>query len=77
MQERQVTIGKKTYKLEDPFFVMATQNPIERAGTYPLPEAQVDRFLFKLSIGYPRAGEEKKIISQNVNLKKLTRIFPL
>jgi len=70
MQERQVTIGKQTYKLEYPFFVMATENPIETAGTYPLPEAQIDRFLFKLLMVYPKFGEEKEIITQNVNLKK-------
>ncbi|CAN5289081.1 MoxR family ATPase [soil metagenome] len=62
MQERQVTIGDKTYKLDDPFMVLATQNPIEQEGTYPLPEAQVDRFLFKLSIGYPTRDEERSII---------------
>ena len=53
MQERQVTIGDKTFKLEEPFLVLATQNPIEQEGTYPLPEAQVDRFMLKLKIGYP------------------------
>lgn len=69
MGERQVSIGKKTYLLQKPFFVMATQNPIETAGTYPLPEAQLDRFLFKLVMRYPTADEEWKIIEQNISLK--------
>jgi len=59
MQERQVTIGESTYKLEEPFLVLATQNPIEQEGTYPLPEAQVDRFMLKLKIAYPSKAEEK------------------
>lgn len=62
MQERQVTIGEETYKLPDPFLVLATQNPIEQEGTYPLPEAQVDRFMLKLSIGYPSRVEERAIL---------------
>ncbi len=62
MQERQVTIGENTFKLEDPFLVLATQNPIEQEGTYPLPEAQVDRFMLKLQIGYPEKEEELEII---------------
>lgn len=66
MQERQVTIGEHTYKLEEPFLVLATQNPIEQEGTYPLPEAQVDRFMLKVVIGYPDREEEKQIIRQNV-----------
>lgn len=66
MQERQVTIGDETYPLPDPFLVMATQNPIEQEGTYPLPEAQVDRFLLKVVIGYPDMQEEKAIIRQNI-----------
>lgn len=66
MQERQVTIGDETFKLADPFLVMATQNPIEQEGTYPLPEAQVDRFLLKVIIGYPNKDEEKVIIRQNI-----------
>ncbi|MDR0437012.1 MAG: MoxR family ATPase [Bacteroidales bacterium] len=66
MQERQVTIGETTYKLDDPFLVLATQNPIEQEGTYPLPEAQVDRFMLKLVIGYPKKEEEKQIIRQNI-----------
>ena len=67
MQERQVTIGDNTFKLDSPFLVMATQNPIEQEGTYPLPEAQVDRFLLKVVIGYPTRNEEKEIIRQNIN----------
>jgi MoxR-like ATPase len=59
MQERQVTIGENTFKLDNPFLVMATQNPIEQEGTYPLPEAQVDRFLMKVTIGYPTKEEER------------------
>jgi MoxR-like ATPase len=70
MGERQVTIGKQTFKLEDPFFVMATQNPIETTGTYPLPEAQVDRFLLKLLITYPSSEEERDILKKNINLYK-------
>jgi MoxR-like ATPase len=66
MQERQITIGDTTFKLEEPFLVMATQNPIEQEGTYPLPEAQVDRFMLKVVIGYPGKQEEKEIINQNL-----------
>ena len=66
MQERQVTIGEQSYKLEDPFLVLATQNPIEQEGTYPLPEAQVDRFMMKVIISYPKKEEEKQIIRQNI-----------
>ncbi len=66
MQERQVTIGDNTYPLPSPFLVMATQNPIEQEGTYPLLEAQVDRFLLKVVIGYPNKDEEKSIIRQNI-----------
>ena len=62
MQEKQVTIGGTTYKLEEPFLVLATQNPIEQEGTYPLPEAQVDRFMLKLRVGYPSRDEEKEIM---------------
>jgi MoxR-like ATPase len=64
MQEQQVTIGESTFALPDPFLVMATQNPIEQEGTYPLPEAQVDRFMFKLVIGYPDKAEEKEIMKR-------------
>lgn len=66
MQERQVTIGDTTYKLPEPFLVMATQNPLEQEGTYPLPEAQVDRFMLKVKIGYPTKAEEKLIIRMNM-----------
>ncbi|RKD90587.1 AAA family ATPase [Mangrovibacterium diazotrophicum] len=66
MQERQITIGDQTFKLEEPFLVMATQNPIEQEGTYPLPEAQVDRFMLKVVIKYPQKEEEKLIIQQNL-----------
>lgn len=66
MQERQVTIGENTFKLEEPFLVLATQNPIEQEGTYPLPEAQVDRFMLKVKITYPVRDEELKIMRQNV-----------
>ena len=62
MQEKQVTIGDQTYKLDEPFLVLATQNPIEQEGTYPLPEAQVDRFMLKLKIGYPSRAEERQIL---------------
>ena len=62
MQEKQVTIGDQTFKLEEPFLVLATQNPIEQEGTYPLPEAQVDRFMLKLKIGYPTRAEERQIL---------------
>ncbi len=66
MQEREVTIGKQTFELPSPFLVLATQNPIEQEGTYPLPEAQVDRFMLKVVISYPKLEEEKKIIRQNI-----------
>ena len=65
MQERQVTIGDTSYKLQEPFLVLATQNPIEQEGTYPLPEAQVDRFMLKVVVGYPTKSEEQLIIRQN------------
>ena len=67
MQERQVTIGTETFPLPEPFLVLATQNPIEQEGTYPLPEAQVDRFMLKVVIDYPKMEEEKMIIRQNIN----------
>ncbi|HEY0678794.1 MAG TPA: MoxR family ATPase [Chitinophagaceae bacterium] len=66
MQERQVTIGEQTYKLDEPFLVLATQNPLEQEGTYPLPEAQVDRFIMKVIVDYPTKQEEQLIIRQNV-----------
>ena len=65
MQERQVTIGSDTFKLPDPFLVLATQNPIEQEGTYPLPEAQVDRFMLKVIIDYPKLDEEQLIVRKN------------
>lgn len=71
MQERQVTIGKESFSLEEPFLVLATQNPIEQEGTYPLPEAQVDRFMLKVIIDYPKFEEEKLIIRQNINREKV------
>ena len=85
MQERQVTIGDETYELEDPFLVMATQNPIEQEGTYPLPEAQVDRFMLKIKVGYPTREEERLIldrmadagevaIEQRVGLEEIRRL---
>lgn len=76
MQERQVTIGDQTYKLPEPFLVMATQNPIEQEGTYPLPEAQVDRFMLKVVINYPKKEEEKLIIRQNL-LKSKPQVSPV
>ena len=71
MQERQVTLGKNTFLLPEPFLVLATQNPIEQEGTYPLPEAQVDRFMLKVVIDYPKLEEEKKIIRQNISGEKM------
>ena len=71
MQERQVTLSKETFMLPEPFLVMATQNPIEQEGTYPLPEAQVDRFMLKVIIDYPKLEEEKKIIRQNITGEKI------
>ena len=72
MQERQVTIGEQTFGLDDPFLVLATQNPIEQEGTYPLPEAQVDRFLMKVLIGYPSKTDEAAIIRRNIAAAKPT-----
>ena len=77
MQERQVTIGKNTFKLDSPFLVMATQNPIEQEGTYPLPEAQVDRFMFKLIVDYPDRDSERLVLRQNtkkVNVEDLESV---
>lgn len=76
MQERQVTIGDTTFPLEEPFLVLATQNPIEQEGTYPLPEAQVDRFMLKIVIGYPNRDEEKAIIRQNIGISS-TSVSPI
>lgn len=70
MQEKQATIGKETFPIQLPFFVLATQNPIETLGTYNLPEAQIDRFLFKTKMEYPSKEEEKKIIEQNITIRK-------
>ena len=76
MQERQITIGEQTYKLGEPFLVLATQNPIEQEGTYPLPEAQVDRFMLKVVIGYPKKEEEQLIIRQNISNEK-KQVLPI
>jgi len=77
MQERQVTIGDHTYKLEEPFLVLATQNPIEQEGTYELPEAQVDRFMLKVVITYPKKEEERMVIRQNLNPNGNIKINPV
>jgi MoxR-like ATPase len=77
MQERQVTIGKNTYHLEDPFIVLATQNPIEQEGTYPLPEAQVDRFMLKLEVTYPSKVEERLILDRMGETSPLKLIEPV
>src|SRR5690606_32242022 len=77
MQERQVTIGDQTYKLEEPFLVLATQNPIEQEGTYELPEAQVDRFMLKVVISYPKKEEERNIIRYNLNPQGAAKINPV
>ncbi len=71
MQEREVSIGRQTYELPDPFFTIATQNPIEQEGTYPLPEAQLDRFMFNIKVGYPTADEEEKILAQTTRTEKV------
>jgi MoxR-like ATPase len=77
MQERQVTIGEETFRLPDPFLVMATQNPIEQEGTYPLPEAQVDRFMLKLQIGYPSRNEERAILDAMATTDPLHTVSPV
>lgn len=77
MQERQVTIGDTTFKLDEPFLVLATQNPIEQEGTYPLPEAQVDRFMLKVVVDYPSKAEEQLIVRQNVLGLSFQPIFPV
>jgi len=69
MAEKQVTIGKETFPMMKPFFVLATENPIETSGTYPLPEAQIDRFLFKIKMGYPTFDEEKEVVKRNIAIK--------
>nr|WP_081441584.1 MoxR family ATPase [Pirellula staleyi] len=71
MQEREVTVGRNTYDLPEPFFTIATQNPIDQEGTYPLPEAQLDRFMFNIKVGYPTADEEEKILSQTTRNEKI------
>jgi MoxR-like ATPase len=80
MQEKQVTIGSETFKLDDPFLVLATQNPIEQEGTYPLPEAQVDRFMLKLNVDYPTKSEEREILDRmaltDTNIKVNTVLKP-
>ncbi len=77
MQERQVTIGKETFKLPDPFLVMATQNPIEQEGTYPLPEAQVDRFMLKVKINYPTLEDEREIIEKSMSGDTTMKVEPV
>jgi len=77
MQERQITIGKESFMLDDPFMVLATQNPIEQEGTYPLPEAQVDRFMLKLKITYPSPGEEKEILKRMATSKPDLKVDPV
>ena len=77
MQERQITIGSNTFLLDSPFLVMATQNPVEQEGTYPLPEAQVDRFMFKLIVEYPSLNSERLVLRQNTNAGKAKKITPI
>src|SRR5204863_5105463 len=77
MQEKQVTIGEQSYRLEEPFLVLATQNPIEQEGTYPLPEAQVDRFMLKLKIGYPSREEERQILDRMARTTNLPEAKPV
>jgi MoxR-like ATPase len=77
MQERQVTIGETTFKLDEPFLVLATQNPLEQEGTYPLPEAQVDRFIMKVIVDYPKMHEEQMIIRQNVHGLTVPSVRPI
>lgn len=77
MQERQVTIDRESHRLDEPFLVLATQNPIEQEGTYPLPEAQVDRFMMKVKIGYPSQEEERQIIRLNLNPELSTKVEPV
>jgi MoxR-like ATPase len=77
MQERQITIGSHTFPLDDPFMVLATQNPIEQEGTYPLPEAQVDRFMLKLKITYPSKSEEQQILRLMASAAELPQVTPV
>ena len=75
MQEQQVTIGSQTYALDKPFLVFATQNPIEQEGTYRLPEAQIDRFMFKLQVGYPQREQEKEILKRNLDVNRINQVL--
>ena len=75
MQEHQVTIGSHTHKLDEPFLVFATQNPVEQEGTYRLPEAQIDRFMFKLTVGYPTVAQEREIIKRTLNLDLINQVL--
>ncbi len=77
MQERQVTIGGETFRLEEPFLVLATQNPIEQEGTYPLPEAQMDRFMLKVKVGYPEKEEEREIMRRNLGNDQFGEVQPV
>ena len=77
MEERQVTIGQETFALPEPFLVLATQNPVEQEGTYPLPEAQVDRFMLKLKIGYPTLDEERRILEANARTEVVRDVRPV
>jgi len=77
MQERQVTIGEETFPLDDPFMVLATQNPIEQEGTYPLPEAQVDRFMLKITVDYPTRSEEREILRRAAHINGQTDVSPV
>src|SRR5213078_3209861 len=77
MQEKQVTIGDQTFRLEEPFLVLATQNPIEQEGTYPLPEAQVDRFMLKLKIVYPTRSEERQILDLMARTGAIPQVTPV
>ncbi len=77
MQERQVTIGEETFPLDDPFLVLATQNPIEQEGTYPLPEAQVDRFMLKITVGYPNKEEEREILRRVAHVNRDQSVSPI
>ncbi|HEY4260680.1 MAG TPA: MoxR family ATPase, partial [Schlesneria sp.] len=75
MQEREVTVGQTTYKLPEPFFVIATQNPIEQEGTYPLPEAQLDRFMFNVKVDYPNLAEEERILSASGERQEIRKVL--
>ena len=77
MQERQITIGDEEFKMDEPFLVLATMNPIDQEGTYPLPEAQVDRFMMKVVLGYPTKEEEKQILRFNVRSEGMPKVNPI